>query len=214
MCLYWAYKENKDWNSWVLPLRPFQSTYDFSTSVLIVQLVSCVQLFFFLIILFILTVQGLACCVGLSLVVGSGDYPPRFLDSRAQAQYLWHMGLAAPWHAGPSWVIEPMSPALAGGCLPLNHLGSSVSNYLGHHEPHHTRLPCPSPSPGACSNSCPLSWWFHPTISSSVTLLLLPSVFPSIKFFSSQSALRIRWPRYWSFSFLRSFQWILRVDSI
>ena len=29
-------------------------------------------------------------------------------------------------------------------------------------------LPCPSPSPRACSNSCPLSWWCHPTISSSV----------------------------------------------
>ena len=32
----------------------------------------------------------------------------------------------------------------------------------------HTRLPCPSPTPRACSNSCPLSWWCHPTISSSV----------------------------------------------
>ena len=32
----------------------------------------------------------------------------------------------------------------------------------------HARLPCPSPSPRACSNSCPSSWWFHPTISSSV----------------------------------------------
>ena len=30
------------------------------------------------------------------------------------------------------------------------------------------RLPCPSPSPGACSSSCPLSWWWHPTISFSV----------------------------------------------
>ena len=32
----------------------------------------------------------------------------------------------------------------------------------------HTRLPCPSPTPGACSNSYPSSWWCHPTISSSV----------------------------------------------
>jgi len=32
----------------------------------------------------------------------------------------------------------------------------------------HSRLPCPSPSPGACSNSCLSSWWCHPTISSSV----------------------------------------------
>ena len=36
------------------------------------------------------------------------------------------------------------------------------------HGPQHTRLPWPSPSPGACSNSCPLSQWCHPTISSSV----------------------------------------------
>ena len=32
----------------------------------------------------------------------------------------------------------------------------------------HARLPCPSPCPGACSNACPLSWWCHPTTSSSV----------------------------------------------
>ena len=37
------------------------------------------------------------------------------------------------------------------------------------HGVQHTRLPCPSPTPGACSNSCP-SQWCHPTISSSVTL--------------------------------------------
>ena len=36
------------------------------------------------------------------------------------------------------------------------------------HDLQHTRLPCPSPSPGACSNSCQLSQWCHPTISSSV----------------------------------------------
>ena len=65
----------------------------------------------------------------------------------------------------------------------------------------HTRLPCPSPTPGACSNSCPLSQWCHPTISSSV----VPSSsrfqsFPA-SVFSSESVLCIRWPKYWSFSF-------------
>ena len=45
---------------------------------------------------------------------------------------------------------------------------SVMSNSLGPHEPHHARLPCPSKSAGACSNSCPLSRWCHPTISSSV----------------------------------------------
>ena len=45
---------------------------------------------------------------------------------------------------------------------------SVVSDSLGAHGLQHTRLPCPSPTPGACSNSCPSSWWCHPTISSSV----------------------------------------------
>ena len=46
--------------------------------------------------------------------------------------------------------------------------GSIVSNSLQPHGLQHTRLPCPSPFPGACSNSCPSSRWCHPTISSSV----------------------------------------------
>ena len=59
-----------------------------------------------------------------------------------------------------------------------------------------------SPSPGACSNSCPLSQWYHLTISSSATsLLLLPSIFPSIRVFSNELALDISWPKYWGFSF-------------
>ena len=45
---------------------------------------------------------------------------------------------------------------------------SAVSDYLWPHGLKHAKLPCPSPTPGACSNSCPLSWWCHPTISFSV----------------------------------------------
>ena len=63
----------------------------------------------------------------------------------------------------------------------------------------HARLPCPSLSPGICSNSCPLSWWCHLTLCR--PLLLLPSIFPSFRVFFSESALCIRWPKYWSFSF-------------
>ena len=44
----------------------------------------------------------------------------------------------------------------------------------------------PSPSPGAWSNSCPLCWWCHPTISSCCPRLLLPSVFPNIRVFSDE----------------------------
>ena len=49
--------------------------------------------------------------------------------------------------------------------------GSVVSDSLWSQGLQHTRLPCLSPTPGACSNSCPLSWWCHPTISSSVILI-------------------------------------------
>ena len=45
---------------------------------------------------------------------------------------------------------------------------SVVSNSLWPHGLQHTGLPCPSPTPGDCSNSCLSSWWCHPTISSSV----------------------------------------------
>ena len=65
------------------------------------------------------------------------------------------------------------------------------------------RLPCPSLSPGACSNSCLSSQWCYLTISASVDpLLLLPLMFPSIRVFSNESALWIRWPKHWSFSFI------------
>ena len=66
----------------------------------------------------------------------------------------------------------------------------------------HARPPCPSPTPRVYSNSCPSSQWCHPTISFlCYPLLLLPSVFPSIRVFSKESTLHMRWPKYWSFSF-------------
>ena len=76
-----------------------------------------------------------------------------------------------------------------------------MSSSLRPHELQHARLPGPSPTPRTCSNSCPLSQWCHPTISSSYHPLLLPSIFPSIRVFSNEPPLRIRWPKYWSFSF-------------
>ena len=60
----------------------------------------------------------------------------------------------------------------------------------------HARFPCPWPTPRVRSNSFPLSRWCHPTISS-----FLLSIFPRIRVFSNESALCIRWPKYWSFSF-------------
>ena len=182
---------------------------------------------------------------------------------------------------------------------------SSIAHSCPTLQPHglqHSRLPCSSPVPKACTNSCPSSWWCHPTISSfvipfssclrsfpesgsfqmsqffdsggqsngvsasasvqlssvqslscvwlfvtpwtaahqaslSITnsgsllklmsiqsvmlsnhlilchpLLIPPSIFPNIRVFSNELALRIRWPKYWSFSFSlslsnESFQW-------
>ena len=54
------------------------------------------------------------------------------------------------------------------GSVQFSH--SVVSDSLQPHGVQHARLPCPSPTPGVYSNSCPLNRWYHPTISSSVTL--------------------------------------------
>ena len=78
---------------------------------------------------------------------------------------------------------------------------SVVSNSLRPHEWQHARPPCPSPTPGVYPNSCPSSRWCHPAISPCCPLLLLPPIPPSIRVFSNESTLRIRWPKYWNFSF-------------
>ena len=87
-------------------------------------------------------------------------------------------------------------------CFQVQFSCSVMSDFLRPHEPQHTRPPCPSPTPGVYPNPCPYEsvmpsnhlMLCHP-------LLLLPSIFPSIRVFSSESALHIRWPKYWSFSF-------------
>ena len=67
---------------------------------------------------------------------------------------------------------------------------SVVSDSLQPHGLQHSRLPFPSPTPRACSNSCPSSQWCHSTLSSSChPFLLLPSVFLSIRVFSNESVL-------------------------
>ena len=76
-----------------------------------------------------------------------------------------------------------------------------MSYSLWAHESQHTKPPCPSPTLRVHSNSCPLSRWCHPAISSCRPLLVLPPIPPSIRVFSNESALPMRWPKYWSFSF-------------
>ena len=79
---------------------------------------------------------------------------------------------------------------------------SVVSSSLRPHGLQHTRLPCPSPSPQSLLKLRSI----ESVMSSNhlilcCPLLLPPSLFPSIRIFSNESALLIRWPKYWSFSF-------------
>ena len=66
---------------------------------------------------------------------------------------------------GTFWKRSPLSSLLP---PQFQFSRSVVSNSLRPHEPQHARPPCPSPTPGVYSNSCPLSRWCHPAISSSV----------------------------------------------
>ena len=74
-------------------------------------------------------------------------------------------------------------------CSSVQFSHSVMSDSLPPHGLQHARLPRPSPTPGVYSNSCPSSQWCH------------PAIFPSIRVFSNESVLRIRWPKYWSYSF-------------
>ena len=71
-----------------------------------------------------------------------------------------------------------------------------VSDSSRPRELQHARPPCPSPTPGVHSDSRPLCQWCHPAISSCRPLLLLPLIAPSIRVFSSESTLCMRWPKY------------------
>ena len=112
---------------------------------------------------------------------------------------IWVECHAISWQGFTDWVHWEShgSPV---PCLLFSRSVVSVS--LQPHGLKHARLPCPSLSPRVYSNSCPLSQWCHPTISILChPLLLLPSIFPSSRVFSSESVLCIRWSKYWSFSF-------------
>ena len=77
-----------------------------------------------------------------------------------------------------------------------------MSNSLWPHGLQHAWLRCPSPTPRAYSNSCPSCQWCHSTISSSVvTFSSCLQSFPASGSFPNESILRIRWSKFWSFSF-------------
>ena len=79
---------------------------------------------------------------------------------------------------------------------------SVLSDSLRPHESQHTRPPCPSPSPGVHSNSLPIESVMPSShLILCCPLLLLPPIPPSNRVFSNESTLRMRWPKYWNFSF-------------
>ena len=80
-------------------------------------------------------------------------------------------------------ILHPFHTKSSTSCLFMLLLlfsSSVMSNSLQPHRLQHTRLPCPSPSPRVCSNSCPLSWRCHPTFSSSVIPFSCLQSFPAL----------------------------------
>ena len=98
-----------------------------------------------------------------------------------------------------AWALNATPPAETVVVVVFSH--SVLSNSLWPHGLQHCKLSCPSPTPRACSNSCPESVMPSNHLILCHPLLFPPSIFPSIKIFSSESALCIRWPKYWRFSF-------------
>ena len=80
-----------------------------------------------------------------------------------------------------------------------------MSDSSQHHELHHARLSCPSLSPRVSSNSCPLTWWCYPVISSSVaSFSSCPQSIPASMSFPMSRLFASSWPKYWSCSFSNS----------
>ena len=87
-------------------------------------------------------------------------------------------------------------------CYSVQFSCSVMSDSFRPHGLQHIRLPCPSPTPGACSNSGPLSWWCHPTVSTSVfPFSSRLQSFPASGSFPKSQFLSIRGSKYRSFSF-------------
>ena len=106
--------------------------------------------------------------------------------------YTYPFPSGLPSHLGPHRVLSRVLCAMQEVLIAVVQSLSRISNSLPPQRLQHTRLPCPLLSPGVCSNSCPLSWWCPPIISSSATLFFSCSEyfpasgsFPVSQFFAS-----------------------------
>ena len=98
------------------------------------------------------------------------------------------------WEAGVAWGTQLST-------VQFSSVAQSCANSLQPHGLQHARPPCPSPTPGVYQLMSIESMMPSNHLILCHPLLLLPPIFPSIRVFSNESALRIRWPKYWSFSF-------------
>ena len=108
-----------------------------------------------------------ACCCIISYCAESGfGHALRYQKMWPKQKLNKHLhSRALPYNVLISSFVEAQSSLLKDS---VQYSRSLVSNSLWPHELQHTRPPCPSPTPRVYSNSCPLSQWYHPTISSSV----------------------------------------------
>ena len=114
-----------------------------------------------------------------------------------------------PWRR--AWQLTPVflsgkfhgQRSLESSYSPVSQFSHSiVSDSLGPQGLQHTRLACPSLTPGICSNSLSIELVVPSNhLILCCPLFLLSSIFPSSKVLSNESVLHIRWPKYWSFSF-------------
>ena len=104
-------------------------------------------------------------------------------------------------YGNEEWIIWPIKIFIK--CFSSVQFSRSVvSNPLQPHELQHIRPPCPSPIPRVHPNPCPLSWWCHPTISSSaVPFSSCPQSFPGLRSFQMSQLFASGGQKYWDFSF-------------
>ena len=116
----------------------------------------------------------------------------------AWSHKIWNVIKPGAWVARPpTGTQQSQSPPI------LSKFSRSVlSHSLWPYRLQQGRLPCQSPTPGVCSNSCSLSQWCHPTISSSVISFSSSLQHcPASGSFCNESVLCLRWMKYWSFNF-------------
>ena len=129
-----------------------------------------------------------------------------FCDCGFQCVCLWWRRIRNLWKlpGGRDWLRGKLGFILMGGAMlsSVQFSHSVISNSLWPHGLQHTRPPCLSPTPGVYWNSCPLSRWCYPTISSSVTpFSSWPQSFPASGSLPMSQLFASGGQQYWSFSF-------------